>query len=173
LHAVVGTTTGRFTQADIPVSRDETIPGRFNANEVDLNRNFDCDWQADAKWGSRGVSGGTSVFSEPESQAIRNYIDANDISAVVIWYSAAGGVFASNCHDGVLPETSELTNVYADASGYQAFESYNFYEVTGDMANWLAKEGVPTISVLLTTHEVVEWDKNKKGVDALLEHYAN
>lgn len=159
---------GRFSKADVG---EDTIPGRFNANNVDLNRNFDCDWQEEAKWQGRDVSGGTNAFSEPESRAIRDYIRQNDPTAVVVWYSAAGGVFASNCHNGILAETRELTNLYADASGYDAFEEFDFYSITGDMVNWLAKENIPAISVLLSTHEVIEWDKNKKGVDALLEYY--
>jgi len=171
LQEVVGT-AGRFTKADVPASIDETIPGRFNGNDVDLNRNFDCDWQADATWQNRAVSGGERAFSEPESAAIRDYVEAHELEAVVVWYSAAGGVFASNCHNGVSEETLMLTNLYADASGYPAYESFDFYAITGDMVNWLAGEGIPAISVLLTTHDDVEWDKNHEGVDAVLEHYA-
>lgn len=171
LEEVVGTTS-RFTRADVPTAPGATVPGRFNGNEVDLNRNFDCDWQANAKWQDRDVSGGTEAFSEPESQAIRDYILRNDPAAVVVWYSAAGGVFASNCHDGVLPETSELTDVFADASGYSAYQSFDFYEITGDMVNWLAKEGIPGISVLLTNHTDTEWNMNRDGVEAVLEYYA-
>ncbi|MDP3880695.1 MAG: M14 family metallopeptidase [bacterium] len=172
LEAVVGT-SGRFSKDDVPTSESETIPGRFNANEVDLNRNFDCDWQAEAKWQSRDVSGGTAAFSEPEAKAIRNYIEDVNPAAVVVYYSAAGGVFASNCHGGVLSETTDLTKVYADASGYGAYQSFDFYEISGDMVNWLAKEGVPAISVLLSDHQNVEWSKNRSGVEAILEYYSS
>ncbi len=172
LEKVVGT-DGRFTRADVPADKSATIPGRFNANNVDLNRNFDCDWQAKGVWQQTEVSGGTSAFSELESQAMRAYIEKNKPAAVVVWYSSAGGVYASNCHDGVLPETTKLTNVYAKASGYPANESFDFYEITGDMVNWLAKEKIPAISVLLTDHENVEWEKNWKGIDAVLESVAN
>lgn len=172
LHKVIGK-AGRFSRADVPSSIELTIPGRFNANQVDLNRNFDCDWQANATWQDKAVSGGTAAFSEPESKAIRNYIQNNNPDAVVVWYSAVGGVFASNCHGGVLPETLTITNIFADASGYPAHEEFNFYEITGDMVNWLAKEGIPAISVLLTNHQDVEWDKNLKGIEALFEHYSN
>ena len=171
LDMVVGTTS-RFSLADVPSSEAETVPGRFNANKVDLNRNFECDWQSTGIWQSQKVSGGNVVFSEPESQAIRNYVELKHPSAVVVWYSAAGGVFASNCHDGVLPETTEITKMYADASGYRKFSEFNFYEITGDMVNWLAREKIPAISVLLTTHKDVEWDKNRAGIEALLEFYA-
>lgn len=171
LAEVVGTSS-RFSKADVPASQAERVPGRFNANNVDLNRNFDCDWQENATWQSREVSGGTSAFSEPESQAMRDYVALHDPDAVVVYYSAAGGVFASNCHGGVLPETSEILQVYADASGYRAFQEYDYYEITGDMTNWLASVNVPAISVLLTNHEDVEWPKNRAGARALLQHYA-
>lgn len=171
LNKVVGT-DGRFTLADVPTSQSATVPGRFNARNVDLNRNFDCDWQSTGTWQSRTVSGGSAVFSEPESQAIKAYVETHSPSAVVVWYSAAGGVFASSCHNGVSTETSAITKVYADASKYPAHQSFDFYTITGDMVNWLAKKEIPAISVLLTTHEAVEWDKNKAGIDALLTYYA-
>ncbi len=172
LNKVVGT-SGRFTKADVPTSESATVPGRFNANNVDLNRNFDCDWQASGTWQDKTVSGGTAAFSEVESQAMRDYVQENDPEAVVVYYSAAGGVYASNCHDGVLPETLKLTNTYASASGYPASEEFDFYEITGDMVNWLAKEKVPAISVLLTDHTNTEWDKNWKGIEAVLKSIAD
>jgi len=172
LNKVVGTST-RFTLADVPTNDTETVPGRFNADSVDLNRNFDCDWQASGTWQNKTVSGGSEVFSEPESQALRNYVEAKNPKAVVVWYSAAGGVFSSSCHNGVLAETKTLTNTYAQASGYKAYEDFDFYEITGDMVNWLAKKEIPAISVLLTNHKDTEWTKNKAGIESLLKYYAD
>jgi hypothetical protein len=163
---------GRFAAADVSSSQDTQIAGRFNGNTVDLNRNFDCDWQAKGKWQTREVSGGTAAFSEPESQAIKNYVSNSQPKAVITWYSAAGGVFASSCHNGVSPETNSLTKTFAEASGYKAYQDFNFYEITGDMVNWFAKQSIPAISVLLTDHTSTEWNKNKAGIDAVLKHYA-
>ena len=163
---------GRFAAADVSSVQSTLVSGRFNANTVDLNRNFDCDWQAEGKWQSTTVSGGTAAFSEPESQAMRDYIQAHTPAGVVVWYSSAGGVYASNCHDGVLPETNTLTMLYAKASGYPAHESFDFYATTGDMVNWLAKQKIPAISVLLTNHTDTEWSKNQAGIDAVLKHFA-
>jgi glucan phosphorylase len=118
------------------------------------------------------VSGGSSVFSEPESTALKNYVAKSSPVAVVVWYSSAGGVFASNCHNGVSNETNAITKKYADASLYKAYQEFNFYKITGDMVNWLAKINIPAISVLLTNHTDTEWTKNQKGVEALLKHYA-
>lgn len=171
LNKVVGTTTP-FAPSQVPTKLADTVPGRFNANTVDLNRNFDCDWQATGTWQNTSVSGGTAAFSEPESKAMRDYVQAHNPAAVVVWYSAAGGVYASSCHSGVLPETTAIMNVYAKASGYPAHNSFDFYATTGDMVNWLAKINIPAISVLLTNHTDVEWSKNLAGITALLQHYA-
>ncbi len=170
LNVVVGT-PGRFSPSAMP-TKEKTIPGRFNANMVDLNRNFDCDWQSAGMWQNTKVSGGDKVFSEPESQAFKKYIEGNEPDAVVAWYSAAGGVYSSNCHNGISTETRTLTKMYATASGYPAHEEFNFYEITGDMVNWLAKKEIPAISVLLTNYKDTEWNKNLKGIEALFAHYA-
>lgn len=163
----------RFTSADVPIKSDDKLTsGRFNANNVDLNRNFDCDWQSTGVWQNKKVSGGTAAFSEPESQAIKAYVEKNKPTAVVAWYSAAGGVFSSSCHNGVDIETAVITKAFAKASGYKAYESFDFYATTGDMMNWLAKIGTPAISVLLTDHINTEWTKNQAGVEAVLKYYA-
>lgn len=171
LKAVVGTTQ-RFVASAVPKDEKDTIEGRFNAHTVDLNRNFDCEWQSSGTWQNRTVSGGSAAFSEPEAVAIRDYVNGHEISGAVVWYSAAGGVFASNCKKGVSEKTKALTSLYAKAAGYPAKTEFNFYEITGDMVNWLAKENVPAISVLLTNHTDTEWTKNKAGIEALLKFYA-
>ncbi len=170
LQKVTGS-TGRFSASDVSSSESTVIAGRFNNNTVDLNRNFDCDWQKTGVWQTKAVSGGTSVFSEPESQAIKSYVEKSKPTAVVVWYSAGGGVFASSCHNGVSKETNTLTQKFAAASGYPAHQSFDFYATTGDMVNWLAKNNIPAISVLLTDHKNTEWSKNKAGVEALLKYY--
>ena len=171
LNKTVGT-TGRFTKADVPTPIEKTTPGRYNANKVDLNRNFDCNWKTMGLWNKVPVSGGASAFSEPESKVFKSYIETSKPSAVVAWFSAAGGVYSSSCSGAVSPVTAELTKAYADASGYPAYKEYDYYEISGDVANWLAKVNVPAISVLLTTHDDTEWSKNEAGVKALLAHVA-
>lgn len=172
LYKVVGTSDQFNSFTDVSTDKETVIAGRFNANNVDLNRNFDCNWKEKGVWQTETVSGGTSAFSEPESQAFKKYIESKNPIAVVAWYSSAGGVFSSSCQSGVLPETKKLTNLYATASKYPASESYDFYKLTGDMVNWLAKKNIPAISVLLTTHQDIEWAKNLAGVKAVLANYA-
>jgi hypothetical protein len=171
LNKVVGTTTGNFTEADVSTNNTTVVSGRYNGDNVDLNRNFDCDWQATGKWQSVTVSGGSAAFSEPESQAIKSYIETNKPIGVVVWYSAAGGVYASNCHNGVSTETKAMTQAYSIASGYTAHNSFDDYATTGDMTNWLAKNNIPAISVLLTNHADIEWTKNLAGIKALFTYF--
>lgn len=170
LSKVVGTTS-RFLPKDVSALKNTLIAGRFNGNTVDLNRNFDCDWKPQGVWQEKTVSGGSAVFSEPESQAIKKYVEAKKPTAVVVWFSAAGGVFASNCYNGVSKETTAMTKKFAEASGYPAYESFDFYATNGDMTNWLAKNNIPAISVILTNHSDTEWAKNKAGVEALFKHF--
>lgn len=170
LYKVTGK-TDMLTTNDIPTDQGDTEPGRFNAHTVDLNRNFDCDWQSEGTWQQKKVSGGARAFSEPESQAIRDYVTSAAPEAVIVWYSSAGGVYASNCHAGVLSGTQALLKAYADASGYPSYNSFDYYEITGDMVNWLAKMNIPAISVLLTNHTDTEWEKNRKGIEAVLKAY--
>lgn len=171
LSKVVGK-ADRFSKTEVSSSQDIVVSGRFNGNNVDLNRNFDCDWKSEGVWQNKKVSGGSSAFSEPESQAIKAYVESRSPKAIVTWYSAAGGVFASNCHnDKVLTETTDIVKLFAKASGYPAYQNFNFYEITGDMVNWFAKKNIPAFSVLLTNHEDTEWTKNEAGIKALLNHY--
>lgn len=172
LNRVVGTTSV-FSAKDVSPVQTTVVAGRFNANTVDLNRNFDCDWKAGGTWQNKAVSGGTAPFSEPESMALKTYVESKAIRGAVVWYSAAGGVYSSSCGSAILPQTSALTSAYAKASGYPAHDDFTSYEVTGDMVNWLAKKNIPAISVLLTDHTNTEWTKNKAGIEAVLGYFAN
>ncbi|MEZ4194875.1 MAG: M14 family zinc carboxypeptidase [Candidatus Paceibacterota bacterium] len=171
LKKIAGT-SGSFTAASITGTEADKAKARFNNNNVDLNRNFSCEWKAVGTWQNQSVSGGSEPFSEPETKAIRAYVAKYEPSAVVTWYSAAGGVYASNCKQGILPETKALTELFAKASGYSAHEEFNYYEITGDMVNWFASENIPAISVLLTDHKNSELNKNKAGVEAVLNYLA-
>jgi hypothetical protein len=169
---VVGTASGNFKYADVSPSVAVQISGRFNGNNVDLGRNFDCNWQTTGMWQNRKVSGGSAVFSEPESAAIKNYVETKNLKAVIVYYSAGDGAYSSACGAGVLPETGALTSLYAISAGYGSHAKFDAYPTTGDIVNWLAKIKIPAISVLLNNHTDIDWDQNLPGVKAVLAHYA-
>jgi predicted deacylase len=161
---------GRFTAADIP-SKTTLGQGRFNAHKVDLNRNFDCKWQPKSTWKNNIVSAGSAVFSEPEAQAIRDFVSTFKPTAAIFFHSQSNAVYASECENGILPETRNIMNAYAKASKYPAVDSFSAYEVTGDAEGWLASIDIPAITVELSTHQTVEWDRNLLGIKALFNYY--
>jgi len=163
---------GRFTLADIPVDEGVVGNGRFNANDVDLNRNFGCKWQPESMWRGNVVSAGTQAFSEPEAQAIRSYVNLITPAAAIFWHSQANNVYASECEYGVLPETLAIMNEYATAGNYGAVPKFDAYEVTGDAEGWLASIGIPAITVELETHQTIEFDRNLAGVRSLIQFYS-
>jgi len=162
---------GRFTIADVSTSSQTLASGRFNANKVDLNRNFDCKWQPKSTWQSKTVSAGSRAFSEPEAAALRDFVLANKPTATIFWHSKSNAVYASECRSGILPETLALMNTYSEASGYSAVKSFSQYSITGDAEGWLASINIPAITVELKTHETVEWEQNLAGIKALFGHY--
>ncbi|MBN1250108.1 MAG: hypothetical protein JXC32_20760, partial [Anaerolineae bacterium] len=58
---------------------------RMNGNLVDLNRNWDYQWQPVATHGTRPVSGGSGPFSEPETDSLRRFIEERGIEAVIFY----------------------------------------------------------------------------------------
>jgi predicted deacylase len=179
LAKVVGTSE-RFNPVDAPqfdfadeVSvNDPVVAGRFNANGVDINRNFDCNWQSKAIWRTNQISAGTAPFSEPESSALRDFFLTEKPVAVIFFHSASNGVYTSFCDGNPLPGTVELLATYSKASGYARFDDYPYYEVTGDAADWLATQGIPAISVEMRTHDTTEWEKNLVGIEAMFALYS-
>lgn len=162
---VVGN-NGRFLPGQV---RENTFAGRFNGNQVDLNRNWNCNWTATAVWQNQPVSGGTEPFSEVETRILRDFLSDPPMAGVVFWHSAAPGVFASGCGDRYA-DSDKLSTVYANAAGYPFLLSFDSYEVTGDAGDWLALQNIPAITVELNNQADTDWEQNQKGVTALLKH---
>jgi hypothetical protein len=171
--AKVLTSTSTFIATDVTPLPDQSV-ARFNANNVDLNRNFDCKWQPQSTWQNKTVSGGKAPFSEPEAKAISTYLTNTTKPALVItWFSAAGGVYGSACEGEMGSSTREYLATFASASGYTEHDTFDSYTVNGDMTNWLATLDIPAISVLLTSHGDSEFDKNIAGITAILKTFNN
>jgi predicted deacylase len=158
---------GRFAISDVSTSTKTLAVGRFNANQVDLNRNFDCKWQPKSTWQSKTVSAGTKVFSEPEALALKNFVLAKNPTAVIFFHSQSGSVYASKCKNDILPETLNIMNAYTKATGYSPIKTFDAYATSGAADDWLASINIPAITVGLKTHNTIEWEQNLVGIKAL------
>lgn len=147
--------------------------GRFNGNNVDLNRNFDCEWSATGVWRDQEVSGGSRPFSEPEAKALRDYVATYTPSAAVVWFASEGKVYPSACAGVPSNDSVELAATFASAAGYGVEAEFDAYAITGDMVNWMAAQNIPAISVLLSSRQDTEWSKNRAGITAVLAKYSN
>ncbi len=148
---------------------------RWNAHDVDLNRNADTDldgcagndWSPDTVGyeGEYPGAGGAYPFSEPESRAVRDFLD--DAWIAVFYHSAAEAIFVDSCQRHA--PTARLAQVLSEATGYRVPEAgWTGYPITGDFGDYLAGEGVASVTVELTDHESPEFERNLAGVQALL-----
>ena len=177
---IVGS-TGRFSPRQVPVDDEgfinieATMIGRFNDNRVDLNRNWDCHWQAEATWGELTVSAGDAPFSEVETQILQEFLTSPPKNAVIFWHSAWPAVFAGGCDD-TYPEAERLAELYRQAANYYPPSEKDpakiEYVVIGDATDWLATQQIPAITVELTNHEDIDWAENLAGITSVLEHVA-
>lgn len=137
---------------------------RMNANAVDLNRNWGCNWSPEARWRNQAVSAGKHAFSEPETQALSAFITYQAPEVVLFYHSAAGGVFAGNCERHV---SDAMAAVLGEATGYSYGSSFSAYPVTGTAAAWVDSQGIPSADVELFSNTETEFTRNLNGIMAL------
>jgi hypothetical protein len=112
-----------------------------------------------------------TAFSEPENQALRDFLLGVDPAAVIFWHSAANAVFAAGCPDLYLP-SYQLATIYGRAANYPIRDAFTSYTITGDATDWLATQGIPAITVELINHYDLDWEQNRAGVLTVLTFFA-
>lgn len=142
------------------------IRGRFNGNEVDLNRNWGCGWSPDAEFANGAVDPGSEPFSEPETRALGSLIERVRPQAVLFYHSAADGVFAGNCGSNT-SISEDMARIYGEASGYPYGSDFSAYAVTGSAPAWVDSIGIAAADVELASPEASEFQRNLNAVIAL------
>jgi hypothetical protein len=148
------------------VAMGRRIEGRFNANAVDLNRNWPCNWEPVAYFQSREVSPGPEPFSEPETRALASLISDLRPDVVLFYHSAADGVYAGGCggQDGGSPQ---MVSVLGEAAGYSYGSVFSDYQVTGTAPGWVGSIGIASADVELATAHGTEFNRNLRGIMAV------
>ena len=148
----------------------ETLAGRFNANGVDLNRNWACDWQQEARFRGQTVSGGAQPFSEPETLALGGFIQQTQPAVVLFYHSAANGVFNGRCNN--LSVSERLAQVYGEAAQYPHGQAFSAYPVTGTAPSWVDSLGIPSADVELASASDDEFIRNWNALKAVQQWLA-
>ena len=159
-------TAGRFAPNDVSL---ETAPGRFNGNNVDLNRNWPCNWQPTGNWAGQVVSAGAEPFSEIENRHLNYFITIQEPDLVIFLHSALSAVVLSDCNGIVADGTVSLGTAYAEAAAYTLYETFPAYPVYGDAADTLALSNIAAFTVELTDHFNTEFERNLDGLRAVFE----
>ena len=156
----------------LALSEDEN--GRANANAVDLNRNWDADWQydwpLDGCWYRTHVTGGDHPTSEPETQALMEFIHAHDLDAIISYHSAALGIFPGGkpLHPGAVDLAEQIAAV--SPYPYPPIETGCVY--TGQLIDWAARENIAALDIELSTHKYIDWEINLAILDTFLNWQA-
>ncbi len=109
-----------------------------NANGVDINHNYDANWQVVQKSPSPSKYSGPYSESEPETKAIVDFVRSNGFDLLLAFHSQGGEIYYD--FDGKMSEESaELAGEFARVSGYvpsKASGSASF----GGCKDWFIKE---------------------------------
>ena len=156
------------------VNPDGYLAGtRTNSRNVDLNRNFPANnWKSVVTMpgGSSGAHGGPNSLSEPESQALAGYIEAQRPRLVVSYHSSGGLVEANEAGDA-----NTIGSLYATKAGYRSFSTSTIgttfnYDTTGAMEDWMRdKLGLPALVIELTTKTGDDFTKNLPAMRAMAQ----
>ncbi|HSX58005.1 MAG TPA: DUF2817 domain-containing protein [Candidatus Saccharimonadales bacterium] len=147
---------------------------RFNANGVDLNRNFDLpDWQSVSYWQNRSYpnGAGSAPFSEPESRALRDLVYSEGPMISISYHSNANMILG----DGI---AQALGDWYASQTGYTRVQSNGEesdvsalgYVITGTYEEWATRRGVKTLVVEFISQTANEYNRNLPALKGLLSY---
>lgn len=147
--------------------------GRFNANNVDLNRNFKTENFSSENFWFFGneyipVYCGPSPFSEPESLAIADFIKANGISVLYSFHSRGKEIM------GNLNKLSqELVKDFVNKTGYRyvSHEEWKKMKQTGTVKQWCEDNNIAYIEVEGSTRYGSDWKKQKDAIIGAIRYY--
>lgn len=125
-----------------------------NANGVDINHNFNAGWniikEIERNDGITGPAprrfGGTSPESEPETKALIDLVEKNNIVQGIAWHSQGEEIYWQ--YGDNTPEKSyALAQLFATASGYKVADPAASASHAG-FKDWLIdKKGIPAFTI--------------------------
>jgi hypothetical protein len=152
------------------LARAAGVDGRANENQVDLNRNFPVNWEAEWSrsgcWNYRTLTAGSGPGSEPETQALITFVSQLRPTALISYHSAALGIFPGG--EPADPDSVLLAEALAEVSEYPypPMDTGCFY--TGTLPDWAASMGIAAVDLELHTHKYTDFEENLEVLKAFL-----
>ena len=153
-----------------------TSGSRYNANGVDLNRNWDTrDWRPDPPvpgypQGKAGA-GGRTPFSEPETRALRDLLSqlqSQGVDLRVIEFHASvnspNEVYAAGSRSG------NVARIFADTANYSVEQSWSAYTPTGELLTWCEEQGIIAIDVVIPQRGVSSIERTFQALIAVAQY---
>lgn len=147
--------------------------GRFNTNNVDLNRNWGSNnWTATSTWGNTQTYGGSAPFSETETQTIRD---------LILLLQPRSTLFFHCCQRNGLMYANDQSVANGGDAAYRTGSGYVYNAgdptVTGDAIDWMSQiAGLPGFEVelpLSTRQTAIDWGNNGPGLQAFFNWAAS
>lgn len=149
---------------------DNDSDGIVESNEgVDLNRNFGFQWGFDNSGSSPNSSSqtyrGPSPFSEPETQALRNFTDLHEPTTANNYHTFHEATLYPWAYNGTASPDNAFFVRMADAMLRDAQYAYGIaveilYPVNGDSNDWMYGDQVTKPKVYAVTTEAGNQDDN-------------
>lgn len=146
---------------------------RTNAHGVDLNRNFDVNWQRWGNFWSIYIYAGPKPFSEPESVALRNLAKKEFSKAkttkLISYHAGTNQVFAPKI-DGKIDQNSlNFAKFYNNWAHYPAQYSFDYYKLSGEITAWFAKT-FQTRAITVEMGAFLEFEKNLPAMEKAIRY---
>ena len=128
-------------------NRFDTNCGDGTERGVDLNRNYGYGWGSDNIGSSEDLCSiiyrGASEFSEPETQAVRDFISGHDFKNVLHYHSFSN-IYIHPWGNGTIPDEPDLTTITEIGKEMARYNGYAVgnglttigYTVNGDAVDW-------------------------------------
>jgi hypothetical protein len=142
-----------------------TAGTRYNANGVDVNRDYGYMWNGDSP----------SIFSQPETRAIRLHGLEHNFSTSLSYHTTAAYVnYVWNYKDFPVPDSAFIVNIsteYASYTGYTPIEGYEWYQTYGDCNDWSYGSRGDIDATIETENSNITncWNLNRPAMLAMME----